>query len=333
MLSGKDAEKYIDSQCGVKGYRYPFTPYPDGWYAVAWEEDINPKKGLPGKICGKDVVVFKTESGNVNVFDAYCPHLGAHLGYGGVVEGNSIVCPFHNWSFGESGACDGVRCVDKPIKASVKKWRSVVVDGMVMAWYSAGHEEPLWQVDSYWDEGWTKPALTDSCQWVLRVHVQDICENGIDTAHFAAVHGTEDFADKLEVNYHKHKAYWSTTGEHKVENEIVRTESDTVLQGLGLLSLLLKDPAAGISIRTYLHMTPIDDEHVAVRMPVAIESSKSESIDSEMFNAIVHELAQVIEKDFDIWENKQYIERPPYSRIDGPIGKFRDWAKRFYTQE
>ena len=38
--------------------------------------------------------------------DAYCAHLGAHLGVGGKVEGECIRCPFHGWRYdGESGKC------------------------------------------------------------------------------------------------------------------------------------------------------------------------------------------------------------------------------------
>ena len=37
--------------------------------------------------------------------DAFCPHLGAHLGYGGLVEESTIRCPFHAWRFDGTGAC------------------------------------------------------------------------------------------------------------------------------------------------------------------------------------------------------------------------------------
>lgn len=56
------------------------------------------------------MVVFRTESGVANVFDAYCPHLGAHLGIGGKVIGDCIECPFHLWSFRST---DG-ECVKVP---------------------------------------------------------------------------------------------------------------------------------------------------------------------------------------------------------------------------
>lgn len=55
------------------------------------------------------MVVFRTEKGVPHVFDAYCPHLGANLGVGGIVRGDCIECPFHQWSFrGSDGECINV---------------------------------------------------------------------------------------------------------------------------------------------------------------------------------------------------------------------------------
>ena len=34
----------------------------------------------------QELVIFRTESGAVKVLDAYCPHMGAHLGYGSVIR-------------------------------------------------------------------------------------------------------------------------------------------------------------------------------------------------------------------------------------------------------
>lgn len=58
---------------------------------------------------GQNFVVFRTESGEVHIFDAYCPHLGANLGVGGIVKDDCIECPFHQWSFRASdGECTNI---------------------------------------------------------------------------------------------------------------------------------------------------------------------------------------------------------------------------------
>ena len=55
---------------------------------------------------GKNLAVFRGEDGQAQVLDAYCPHMGANLGVGGLVKGNCLECPFHGWQFrGHDGKC------------------------------------------------------------------------------------------------------------------------------------------------------------------------------------------------------------------------------------
>ena len=83
-------------------------PVPNGWFAVAVASEIPPGRVEIVRYFDTELVVFRTESGEVAVFDAYCPHLGAHLGHGGKVDGERLRCPFHGWGFGTSGACEDI---------------------------------------------------------------------------------------------------------------------------------------------------------------------------------------------------------------------------------
>ena len=87
---------------------YPFHPYPIGWFQVAYSDDVKPGDVLPLKYFGRDLVLFRGEDGKAAVMDAFCPHLGAHLGHGGKVNGNCIRCPFHAWEFDTEGECVSV---------------------------------------------------------------------------------------------------------------------------------------------------------------------------------------------------------------------------------
>ena len=52
------------------------------------------------------MAVFRSQSGEVHVVDAYCPHLGANMAAGGIVKGDCLECPFHGWLFnGDDGSC------------------------------------------------------------------------------------------------------------------------------------------------------------------------------------------------------------------------------------
>ena len=68
-----------------------------------WVSEIKPGAVRPLKVFGRDLVLFRTTDGAATVLDAHCAHLGAHLGVGGRVEGNTIVCPFHAWAYDGSG--------------------------------------------------------------------------------------------------------------------------------------------------------------------------------------------------------------------------------------
>lgn len=57
---------------------------------------------------GREFCVFRTESGEVGVLDAYCPHLGANIAAGGTVKGDCVQCPFHGWEFNTSGKCTSI---------------------------------------------------------------------------------------------------------------------------------------------------------------------------------------------------------------------------------
>ncbi|MGI9433162.1 MAG: Rieske 2Fe-2S domain-containing protein, partial [Myxococcota bacterium] len=68
--------------------RFPF-PLPNGWFRVAFESEIEAPSVTPLRYFGRDLVLAVFEDGTPQVFDAFCPHLGAHLGHGGAIEGES----------------------------------------------------------------------------------------------------------------------------------------------------------------------------------------------------------------------------------------------------
>lgn len=79
-------------------------PFPNGWFHVCSSYEL-PRAGVKSvTFMGQEIVVFRSSlDDTVGVVDAYCPHLGAHLGAGGTVEGNCIKCPFHGWKFDTDG--------------------------------------------------------------------------------------------------------------------------------------------------------------------------------------------------------------------------------------
>ena len=82
--------------------RSPF-PIPFGWFQVAWPGDVKVGQVVPLQYFGHHLALWRDDDGVAHVNDAFCPHLGAHFGHGGSVDGEDLVCPFHGWRFDADG--------------------------------------------------------------------------------------------------------------------------------------------------------------------------------------------------------------------------------------
>ena len=90
--------------------RYPtrideLPPFPEGWYFVATRESIAKRKLIEKSWLGEEIVAWCDEEGRICVADAFCPHLGSHMGptVGGLVRDGCLVCPFHGFTYDTAG--------------------------------------------------------------------------------------------------------------------------------------------------------------------------------------------------------------------------------------
>ena len=58
--------------------------FPFGWYAIELTDFVVPGQVKPLRYFGKDLVIWRgLDDGKVRITDAWCKHLGAHMGHGG----------------------------------------------------------------------------------------------------------------------------------------------------------------------------------------------------------------------------------------------------------
>ena len=79
--------------------------FPNGWFRLCNSDELKINEVKYFDYCGRDVAVFRGSNGNVYALHAFCSHMGANLGKGGVVKHTQCIqCPFHGWLFdGETG--------------------------------------------------------------------------------------------------------------------------------------------------------------------------------------------------------------------------------------
>jgi phenylpropionate dioxygenase-like ring-hydroxylating dioxygenase large terminal subunit len=312
--------------------RFPFG-IPNSWYVVAYAHEIAPGEVRRLEYLGREMVLFRSEAGRVAALDAYCPHLGAHLGVGGRVVGESLRCPFHGWRFdGEGGCVEIPYAKRKPPHARATRCPVVERNGLVFVWYHAEGEPPSFEIPEIagWGEpGWTRQWL--GWEWTVKTHPQEMAENGIDWPHFDRVHHLPVPEDR-SCEFRDDVFVWQVGGAKQDVAALGGGSEDLRMYGenWGLGFSWLRQVATWDTV-VATGLTPIDEETTHVRMGVIARiGDADEASEREALRAYMAEHARFAEQDFAIWENKRYRAQPTLCDGDGPIADFRRWAARFY---
>lgn len=309
--------------------RFPF-PLPRGWFQVAYSSELEPGGVMPLRYFGRELVLFRTESGEAHVLDAFCPHLGAHLGHGGEVTGEILQCPFHGWRFDGSGACVEIPYAEKiPKKSGLECWRLREAGGLIMVWHDAEGGEPDWDVPDIPEatsDDWTD---FETRKWSVATCNQEMAENAVDSAHFLYLHGTAGMpktkAESLGSRLHVLSEIEMTT-----PGGIVPGTVEVDCWGFGFTTTRFRGLVETLVISSAI---AIDHDHCDIRFAFTVKKMGGRSLTDGIGKAFMHEIARQLEQDIPIWENKVYLDRPALCDGDGPIGVFRRWCKQFYPED
>lgn len=320
-------------------------PFPNGWYAVGFSDEVRAGEVITRLLAGTELVVFRTEAGAVAVLDAHCPHLGAHLGMGGTVQDDCLRCPFHGFEFDGSGRCVATGYgTPVPAGLSARSWPVRETDGVILVWHHLRGDAPDFEVPTLADDGWSSLR---HATYTLRDHPQETTENSVDLGHFGWVHGYRG-VELLEATF--------------TDGPMLRTryEARRHVRGLGEIGFVFEPqiwglgyslvhvdiPSMVLRARLLVLATPTDGEHVELRLASRVESVADRGavhplailLTKKRLTRIVNQrlltsFADDASADFPIWENKAYIDPPRLARGDGPIGIYRKWARQFYSEE
>jgi len=304
--------------------RFPF-PIPTGWFAVAWSDEIGAGEVKALRALGRDLVLFRTAGGAAHVLDAFCPHLGAHLG-GGAVEGEEIVCPFHAWRWDGEGRCTAIPYAKRvPPGARIGAWPVVERSGALLVWHDAAGAAPTFEVPEHGELADPDWVAVERHEFQVATCPQEILENAHDPAHFFAVHGVPAVPASRSEFDGPH-----VVSENRGEFETPRGRVETVITGrsygLGVGHLRTRGLA---DMAQLLLQTPVDAEHVHVRWQFAVPRREDGS-PSPVGVAFAREFVRQFRQDIPIWEGKRYLARPTLCDGDGAIAAFRRWAAQFY---
>ncbi|MBV6622518.1 MAG: aromatic ring-hydroxylating dioxygenase subunit alpha [Rivularia sp. (in: Bacteria)] len=316
--------------------------FPNGWFRIAYSNEIPPKTVKPLHYFGQDLVLFRTEKGVVRVFDAHCSHLGAHLGYGGIVKNETIQCPFHGWCFNNSGNCTQIPYTNKiPPKAQIRTWPVREVNGLIMIYYHSQGHSPDWEIPElpeFLSQNWT--SLLPVIRRKSSTSTQEVGEGSIvDTAHFSHLHPhtfDEIKGESLVVSYptltYKMYPEYNLSGVAKILGVEGKTSLDFTSYGLGCLVVRSSSKAmVEIETLTMFLLTPINQNSIDFHFLVSIKKVLNKPITALLKKFIKDSAIKTLKEDMKIWENKIFRTHPLLCDGDGPIAQYRRWVSEFYT--
>lgn len=302
--------------------------FANGWYQIALSSKLMCGELKSLRYFSQELVLYRGEDQQVRVFDAYCPHLGAHLGKGGEVVGNSIRCPFHGWKFCGEGQCEEIPYSKRiPPKAKLKAYPVSEVNGIIFLYYHSDNRLPDVSIPSspeYSSDEWTEYKILN---WQFNSNVEYVIENIADISHFRYVHGTESLPN-WEWDILPDCFRLQLTTRAKLLGKYFDTTIDARIVSPGHIITRVKQ-TLDIIINT--SVTPIDGARVKVCFAVAFKKNVNPLLRLLLTPFFMAEIRKQFENDIAIFENRKSPKRPLFCDGDGTIVQYRKWYAQFYS--
>jgi phenylpropionate dioxygenase-like ring-hydroxylating dioxygenase large terminal subunit len=307
-----------------RGFDFPLAP--NGWIQVGWSDDLAKGERLTLRAFGRELVLFRAQSGALGLVDAYCPHLGAHLGVSGCVKGERLRCDFHGWEFATGGRCEHIPGATRiPERAVATTYPVHEANGLILAWHDAARRAP-------WFEAPAPPELTTGAWAIVGRRTfsigtgwRELAENAVDRAHFHVLHAYPTLPT-LELRTEGHRFFMTSAVPWRRLGRTFTVRLDIESSGPGVT---ITRGEAGVRFVAIGCSMPVEHDRIVHRvtflLPKAVPAPPRWLLARIMMRATMGELV----KDVPIWESKVCLPRPVLSDADGPIVRFRTWTKQF----
>lgn len=319
-------------------------PMPFGWFQVAWSDEIPAGTSKPLVAFGRHLAAWRDENGTAHVWDAFCPHLGAHFGVRAQIHGETITCALHGWVYGPDGYVVDIPYSDRlNKKACVRTYPVIERNGVLMAWYHPSDEPPAWDIPELPEFG-AASGFSEVFRrsYELDCHWQEIAETQADAAHIQAhlieyqiaMNGgvrpddiTMPQVDRYDTD--GPIAEIRITQDFPTPAGKVQGRIDTDVFGPGFAATwftgLIDTLLVGCA-------TPTGPGSCALHYSFVVRNQADDESTAKLGEAFIREIHERTVEDVVVWESKAYVPRPALAHGDGPIMQFRRWCEQFYAE-
>lgn len=111
--------------------------YYQTWYPIHLARELKPGQLIGKAFLGTRVILYRDADNRPVVQSAYCPHVGADLACGELIDGQ-VRCAYHHWRFASDGKCADIPTGDKiPPGAKLYNYPAAEKWGLIWAFHGA----------------------------------------------------------------------------------------------------------------------------------------------------------------------------------------------------
>jgi nitrite reductase/ring-hydroxylating ferredoxin subunit len=302
--------------------------YRHGWYQLAFERDLAQPVTPLGFAARALMAVRTPATGQVRVFDAVCPHRGAHLGHGGRPVADGMVCPFHGYRVGLGEVSQDGFCVGE--------YLCLVQGGGLFVRLSDRSRPDFPRGLQELGAGHTFiPAFEMTVQATMEL----VIENGFDSAHFRAVHhlmslpglvvGSGPFGELVADGRFEIPWVGSDKGAHAPARRLQARYRGHAFSPGTFIAELEGDPPYRYRIMTTA--TPADVEGTCtIRITLLLPNPPDGPSPDEGFaRQLIEYSRDGLEQDRAIWNRLDLRHVPRFTSSDQPAIAFADFCRVF----
>jgi phenylpropionate dioxygenase-like ring-hydroxylating dioxygenase large terminal subunit len=301
-----------------------------GWYQIAFERDL--QADVSSVPVGDRRLLIVRSGGEINVYDATCPHRGADLGVGGkLVDPRVLTCPYHGHRIALGGEGGGPYCV--------AKYPSIVRSGLIFALVGDFETGKLPDMLDYLERthkifaGFTK---------TIKVPPEMVIENAFDWAHFPPVHDVlkveygeptvEDGVFTATTKLRVGPSMWQGTGDGTHHDDGTTFVEVPLLARAYSPNLTITQVAVGGGDHPHFVIAsavPMLDGTSTIRLSVAMPVVEGFAPPQEFADLMLQFESMGLEQDRPVWENLALNATPKYTAEDDNVLKYRKFCERF----
>jgi 3-ketosteroid 9alpha-monooxygenase subunit A len=301
-----------------------------GWYQIAFERDL--QADVSSVPVGDRRLLIVRSGGEINVYDATCPHRGADLGVGGkLLDPRVLTCPYHGHRIALGGEGGGPYCV--------AKYPSLVKSGLIFALVGDFEIGKLPDMLDYLEQthkifaGFTK---------TIKVPPEMVIENAFDWAHFPPVHDVlkveygeptvEDGVFTATTKLRVGPSMWQGGGDGSHHDDGTTFVEVPLLARAYSPNLTITQVAVGGGDHPHFVIAsavPMLDGTSTIRLSVAMPVIEGFDPPQELADLIMQFESMGLEQDRPVWENLALNATPKYTAEDDNVLKYRKFCERF----